>query len=524
MIRSDIGRQTFGTGIEFGTSELRWTMEQLREGTQSPVTAKTRDTMKWLQLGTLRFPNGDSSFLYVAGDPEASLLGGRGAYGTRSQWSKFLTPEEIISYTDSAPDKLNMERVFEVNSVFWLNYSGPDGKWELRYIDDRFNKYKGCVSTLPPPLCSKDIATAASKAAEWVVRDKGRTQLWEVGNEDWSRLQGPEYAEIFFAFQEKMKGARRDIKLLAQGLAEEINGNTPASWLNALKKKLQDNNAMDSVYAYSVHQYLRADLYASDDLASRRHKQTQDMLANVAENKPLKNVRELLGTDVPTSPTKNWKIWMTEFNLWQPTGIKNELGNNTVATIQDMGHALVIADWTGQMLEHNVERMFMNSMDHHPAFAVVQYKNLGASLEDPRVTVPGFAYAMYAQKFGKTMVRNNISGNPSLKAPNGKSYPQLAVYSSISEDNKSLVVMVINRNLNDSVHFNLNTRNLAGGRKLANGNYSHTQLRSTYITDTNASGEQVKWTEPIYSPQKESGLDKVTVLPASANLFTLPLQ
>ncbi len=541
IIRSDIGRQTFGGGIVFQTAQLRWTMDGINiteGGLGAPTSSKTADAIKKLNLGTFRFPDGDASFLYVSEDPQASFNGGKPSPNENDLINRYLSPGEIIKYT--APDKLNMERIFTVNTAFWLN-KGSDGPWGLRYIDDRKNydgtngtvQIKGKCPIISTVLCSDYLDITATKAADWVARDNAQTQLWEIGNEDWSRLNGEQYAEVFYTFQDKMKTVRPDIKLLATGLAENYddNGNTPENWFNPLKQKLLDTNKIDSVYAYSVHQYIHVDpeLYVGD-AAMRRSNQTQDMLAEVAEGKKVNDVKALLGVNSPTSITRNWKIWMTEFNVWQPELKKNPNDKKMPEVLQDMGHALVIADWTGKMLEQNVERMSMLSLDHGPAFALVQYINRPDSddilfnIENPLVNVPGYAYSMYAQNFGKTMVKNSINNNPQLTAPNGKAYPQLGVYSSISEDNKSLRVMIINRNLKDAVNFDLNTKDIANGRKLDNGTYSHQQLSSSNITDNNLKGEKVKWSEPVYKDQKEAGLQNIALAPASANLFVLPLQ
>jgi hypothetical protein len=512
VIRSDISRTTFGSGIAFDTPQLRWTMDNLVDPNKPPTSSKTRDALKGLQLGTLRFPNGDSSFLYISEDPQ-------GSYPTLpavNQWNRYLTPQEIIRYT--APDQLDMERLFEVNTAFWLEKAA---QWNFRYLNDEvFNK------GAPPQLNPAHLDTAATRAAQWVTRDAGQTKLWEVGNEDWARWNGEQHAEIFNVFQDKMKRVRPDIKLLAQGLAQPYNGNTPESWLQALRQKLEANGKIDSVYAYSVHQYMHGGVYPDDEPLVRRHKQTQDMLAKVAESEPIERVKRLLGTDTTAASTRNWKIWMTEFNVHQPSALKTVSGADQYETGQDMAHALVMADWTGRLLEQNVERLFVHSLDHHPVFGLVQYANLGTTIETPRVMTSGQVYGMYAQAFGKTMVRNTVTGNRTLTAPSGKAYPQLAVYSSIAADGQSLRVVVINRHLTQEAQVKLDTQG-TGRRVLANGEATLRQLHSALLTDNNysAAPEKVKWTDPVkLSQNAAAGLQDVSLPPASVSWFTLPLQ
>jgi alpha-L-arabinofuranosidase len=248
------------------------------------------------------------------------------------------------------------------------------------------------------------------------------------------------------------------------------------------------------------------------------------MLAIVADDKPINDLKSLLGTGNPNSPTGNWKIWMTEFNAYQPTGMKDAHNQDIAAILQDMGHALVIADWTGKMLEQNIERMFMHSLDNTSEFALVQYDN-GTDIEHPRVTVPGHAFSIYAQEFGKTMLRNTIDGNVVLTAPSGKTYPQLAVYSSVSADNMSLRVIVINRHMTDSAKVNIDTQNATWRRKLANGQYGFRQLYANNITDSNQVVKDfVKWSDVQYFNQAETGIENVSLAPASASLFIIPLQ
>ncbi len=515
IYRTDINSRTFGSGLQFNSSQLRWTMDHLDDPNDSspPVSAITSDTIRWLNLGTLRFPNGDSSFLYISEDPQASYPN----ISPVTQWNRYLTPDEIVRYTNSP--RLNMERLFEVNTVFWLDKS--TNNWAYRYI----NKNQFPTGSAPE-LDLANLEVAAQRAADWVRRDNenGKTALWEVGNEDWARWNAKQHAQIFDVFQQKMKAVRPDIKLLAQGLATPFNANSPHEWFYALRDRLQAKGQLDRVYAYSVHQYMKGGVYPGEDRLTQRRKQTEDMLAAVAEGAPVQTVRKLLGTGNNGSPTGNWKIWMTEFNVHQPTGRKNEKNEEIFDTLQDMGHALVIADWTGKMLEQNVERMFMHSLDNHPSFSLVQYDN-GTDIEHPRVTVPGYAYAKYAQGFGKTMVRNTIQGNTALTAPNGKKYPQVAVYSSVSADNMSLRVMVINRHMTNPVNVDLDTENVQWRRRLANGQFALQQLRSNKITDGNQQIKgNVKWSDPAYYPQGATGIQNITLAPASANFFVIPLQ
>jgi hypothetical protein len=516
VIRSDISRTTFGSGVQFDSSQLRWTVDTL-----DGVTPLTADVIAWLELGSFRFPHGTPGQHYISENPEWSYYECKRidpndptkgcTQETKhwgNQWDRFLTPEEITRYTDG---RFRMNRLFQVNTWMWA--ASP---WNFRFV-----KKEGRLN-------AENLMIAADKASAWVKRDGGKTLHWEVGNEDWSQWSGPEYAEIFDVFQARMKDPRLNgnnaPRLLAQGLAKDFGASTVRGWYEALRNRLQHRT--DSVYAYSIHHYMRAHPYPSvSSQLERRQRQTIDMLADVASGEPIANLKNILGTNTTTSPTRHWKIWVTEFNVDPPRGQKDSRGQPIPSVLQDMGHGLVIADWTGKMLEQNVERMFMHSLDNNPEYALVQYQNEGATINTPRVTVPGRAYAIYPQEFGKTMVRSLVSGNPMLTSPGGKQYPQIAAYSSIAADGRSLKVMVINRHLTEKATVAISIAAAPHQRRLANGNFGHKELFAPRITDSNRDdGGHVKWSTTRYGHQPAAGIQSLVLQPGSANLLTLPLQ
>lgn len=522
-IRSDIGAWTFGSGIESIRAEIRMAMGTYNgEYPQSPVGRQaTARALMDLKLGSLRFPNGDSSMGYTWSYPDGSFQSTNNGNYTTQQ----LTPDEIIKYTQacwpgSSPCKpqLNMQRLFQVNTVFRRDFNNG---WSLNYLDAHFHTNP----RQPPLLNTQNRDSAARYAGAWVAADAanplGRTTFWEIGNEDWSRWKPQDYASIFAAFQREMRSKRGDIRLLAQGLGSEhttwFGTNRPSEWLNALTA---DPAVVDGVYAYSIHKYLKAGIYpGSVSPEERRVKQTQEMLGLVATGEPVKSVKGLLAD----SPAAAWKVWMTEFNLAQD----DDKGN--AATLQDMGHGLVIADWTGKMLEQNVERMFMHSLDHKVEFALLAYANLpGTSLETPRVTVPGYAYARYAQEFGKTLLRNTAANNPEIIFTDEQnrrlSYPQVGVYASLAQDRQSLRLMVLNRHMSLPADVAIAALPVPGF-KLAGGQYKMSTLQATGLSVSNQNKQdEVKWSNWTWRPQSEStGISPVKLAPASVNLFVIPV-
>ncbi|AKJ30056.1 hypothetical protein AAW51_3365 [Caldimonas brevitalea] len=505
VIRDDIGHATFGSGVEFQQAQMRMTMEP-----QLGYSPALGNTIGALRLGSFRFPNGTPGLHYFSEYPYKSYPEDA-AKGTNPT-TAYRTPEEIVRYT--GPERWNMERVFEVNTDAFLDYGA------MRYVKKTDAANRPILDGAGQPIIdAQKLGIAASRAADWVRRDQQQTLYWEVGNEDWARWSAAQYADIFLAFEDEMKRARPDIRLLAQGTVSTFNGNTPEAWLGTLKDRLQSVNKIGSVHAYSIHQYLSTDPYLADtDPSVRRSKQTRDLFGKIAEGEPVKTIRRLLGKDTANASTRDWQIWMTEYNIQQPTG----RADGSIAKLQDMGHALVIADWTGNLLEQKIDRLFMLSLDDNPSFAMVQYTHDGTTLANPRVTVPGYAFGIYSQEFGKTMLRNTVANNPVITAPNGKRYPQVGVYSSIDEAGAAMKVVVINRDLSNAATVRLNV--LPAGRKLVNGQYALRRLSAANITDGNMQSDAVKWQGPMYGNQSTVDGIAQRLEPGSVNLFTLPLK
>ncbi len=523
VIRDDIGRPTFGSGVDFNVPQFRWLMDT---GTHAhgPSTA-TQQKIKAFNFGTMRFPSGDGAQLYQWDDPQHSYPFSNSA----DPWSLWLTQDQMLNYTSPSSqfaDGLDMARLFQVNSSQYIDYNAS---WAMRHVNANFYN-----SSVQPEIDPAAVNHAAARAANWVQNNNGRpshqfVEHWEVGNEDWIYWTGAQYGQIFDKFREKMVAKRPTIKLLAQGLSADFqtpaNGtNTMVNWIDGLRANI--TNPATSVYAYSNHEYVNADEYASDTPTQRRIKQTQDMLSKVAAGTRMANLK----TKLAESPlTSTWKIWNTEFNTILRV-------NGVLDNPQDMGQALVIADWTGKMLEQNVERMFFHALDHHPEFALIQYVNEGATIAAPRITVPGYAYSIFPQEFGKKMVRSTVGTTAypcpllTANAPSLPNYKQLAVYSSIREDSvngDTLRVIVINRALTGVTTFNLKTENITGARRMKNApaKYTYRQLRSSSLGNNNgAVADTVSWTAPLQYNSSEWGINGAALGPASVNLFIIPLQ
>jgi hypothetical protein len=558
IIRRDISRITFGAGIRADRPEMGWAMKPLvsQSPDENQKLALTADTFKWLQLGSLRFPNGDNSFEYLWTDPSFKVCLPQGSNCSdpnvqkesmrlRSDpaqaWNLWMTPDEIVDYTKG--EKLNMERVFQVNTV-----KAPDGTDAyLGYI------YRpGDGRSFVTDFSDTKMWNAARYAAGWVAEDKknkSNTQFWEIGNEDWSRLSAGDYAKIFSSFQSEMKAANSDIKLIAQGLEENtapnLFKNTPEEWLNALVTTLKAKNAQNDVYAYAIHDYIEAPYYSemkSTNPEGRRKKQTEDMFAavdlNTKDNGPavgrVKNLLKAQGL--------NWKLWMTEFNVQQPIPgcvFNPEKPVPCEETLQDVGHGLVLADWVGKLLTQNIERMYINDLGQSEGAGIVDFGKTSDNdgMKEPKVSVPGVIYSMYAKHFGQTMVKNYSEENQPLLP--GKTYQKLGIYSSVSSNDQELRIMVVNRDLDNKAVVNLDTQNVPGRRELADGQYCFRQIGAgKKIGDSNVTvynpnepkkvlalnKDKVVWSNPEYINQSnKKGIVNKELAPGSVSLFVIPL-
>ena len=517
VIRSDISRATFGSSVESRNPQFGWVMGKAGD---QPASDNTRLKIKDMKLGLMRFPGGDPAQGYIWDNPQKGYPESNPA-NPHAQWN---TQDEMLTWTSASGTGLNMQRLFQVNTCCYLQYTPS---WALVYVNGNF--FQPSTPYINPDALDK----TAKLAAAWVKNNvttkpaDQKVDYWELGNEDWIYWTGAQYGQICNSFITKMKAEKSDIKILIQSLSANFttphNGvNTMDSWFNGLRDNIA---APTSVWGVSDHQYLSGDVvYDPYTLDESRRKETENMLAKVDAGTRTAALRTKLNASTQTAP---WKIWVTEFNATA----KNAAGNSV--ELQDMGHALVIADWTGKMLEQNVERMCMFSLDHEITYALIQYVNSGTTIALPRVNVPAYAYAMYAQEFGQKMVSNNASiaaSNPTLTADNGSSYKQLSVYSSIQPgtggpSTDTMRVIIINRSQTNTVNLSLKTANGTGARRMQNAPYTYRQLRSAHVYDSNKTVlDNVKWTAPLTYMGSEWGINGAILGPASVNLFIIPLQ
>lgn len=492
IIRNDIGRFTFGGGVEHQNPQFRDAMSR---------DSNAQAAFRSFNLGTFRFPNGTTGLHYYWDRPKDSYIS---VTGPRPE--DILTPDDVYKITGA----LNMERLFEVNTA--------------QYLSPEYKLYPVIKpGSNPAAIEPQNLALAAGSAARWVAENTARplsqrVNYWEIGNEDWVYWTPAEYARIFNEFGSRMKAVRPDIKLLAQSFTGALTPQgKPTNDYNWLQGLVNGGINTSQVYALSEHQYMDGGTFTVGSYNDQRIWQTQNMFAKVQNEWRIPYIKNVLKQN-----HLDWKIWMTEFNV-APKG-----PNGNLAVLQDLGHALVITDWVGKMLERGVDRLFMHSLDHNPYYALVNYVNDGGTIDSPRFTAPGYAFQKYAREFGKKMVRTEILGNATLSSPNSGSYDQVAAYSSVMESDPvyggypSLRVMVINRSTTDSANVAIKTVNrpIAGPSR----NYYVQTLTSANISDSNRSQpDLVKWSARSAASSNTAAIVR-TIPKNSAMFFVVPLQ
>jgi len=502
VIRKDITRTTFGAGIAHDNPQFRTVM-------QSPTAAQT--AIRNLDLGTLRFSSGTPALRYFWDTPTRSHMDG----GVDPALA--LKVSEMYTFTNS----LNMERLFQVNTYqYWLG----GNTWVDIFKPEVY-----------PDTINPDVQHVLSdRAAAWVANNKSQiaanqVTYWEVGNEDWAYWNADEYAQIFNEFAAKMKAANSNIRLLAQS----FTGNRPLDGKDAntdawFTEMISAGINTGAVYALSEHEYIRGGVYPADSQGAGspndwRIWQTEDMFAQIQSSARLAELMRKVKLYQP-----GWKVWMTEFNVFQPNP---DVADHPPIDYQDVGHALVIADWTGKMLSMNVERLFMHTLDHHPAFNLVQYANYGANENSPRVSAPGYVFGKYAHEFGPKMVLNEITGNQTWGSHKNGNYDALAVYSSVRESDSvyggypSLRIMAINRHWGDPINLTIKTKDrpIAGSTKSFYVETLGIPAGGTFMSSNKLAANVVKWSNRVGQPSNTGGVT-YTLPPSSVTFFIVPLQ
>ncbi len=273
---------------------------------------------------------------------------------------------------------------------------------------------------------SNPVATAAHLAADWVRYDNGRTQLWEIGNEnfgDWEWgyridkqlnkdnqpefLTGELYAKHFQVFADSMQKAAKEVGNTIK-IGAVIFDSEPQSWMNVCNKTWNETllkNIKNRPDFYAVHNYFTP--YDQNSNAT--------VVLNSALDVPKKQMDFLL------SQFKDYNaqvkpINMDEWNMWAKDS-KQQVSNISGA-FAIIVQAEAIKNNYGMAARWDLVNGWDNGNDH----GLFSSGEPGVAQWEPR---PSFYYMYYFQKLiGDRMVASTVS----LGSGNAPSY--IKAYSS----------------------------------------------------------------------------------------------
>ena len=264
------------------------------------------------------------------------------------------------------------------------------------------------------------VAAAAHLAADWVRYDKGRTQYWEIGNEnyaDWEwgyridvsknkdgqpeYLTGKLYAQHFKVFADSMQKAAAEVgakifigAVMYESLTESWQVNTTKTWNATMLPEL--NNRADF---YIVHNYFTP--YEENSTAA--------VVLGSALSQPSKMMNFVTQTLTANGAAQK-PIAMTEWNMWAKSS------KQQVSNISGLFAALVVGESLmnkyGLAARWDLLNYWADGDDH----------GLFSDGNEPSVAKwtprPSFYYMYFLQKgMGDRLVESSLStGNSSIKS------------------------------------------------------------------------------------------------------------
>jgi hypothetical protein len=269
-------------------------------------------------------------------------------------------------------------------------------------------------------IATDPVAAAAHLAADWVRYDNGRTQLWEVGNENFGNwewgyridpavnkdgqpeyITGALYAQHFKVFADSMKKAATEIgKTIYIGTVtldapanEPWQTNTARTWNTGMMTGL--NNKADF---YVVHNYITP--YDQNSTAAVIFSSALSVPATM-----MSYVTQALQTNGATVKP----IAMDEWNMWAKSSKQQVSNASGVFAVLVMGEAL--RNKYGMAARWDLLNGWSNG-DDHGFFSAGDEP--GISKWSPR---PSFYYMYYMQKtLGDRLVTSTVQGSADIKA------------------------------------------------------------------------------------------------------------
>lgn len=264
------------------------------------------------------------------------------------------------------------------------------------------------------------VAAAAHLAADWVRYDKGRTQFWEIGNENFGSwewgyrvdqsmnkdgqpeyITGALYAQHFRVFVDSMQQAANEIGSTIKIGAVAYDSPATESWLTNTVKTWNSgmisgiNNRADF---YVVHNYFTP--YNQNSNA--------DVIFNAALTVPQTMIKYVTQT-LQTNGAIVKPVAMDEWNMWA-NGSKQQVSNvSGVFAVLVMGEAL--KNKYGMAARWDLLNGWSGGDDH----------GMFSSGDEPGVSKwsarPSFYYMYFLQKMlGDRLVNAVVSGSTNVQA------------------------------------------------------------------------------------------------------------
>ena len=263
------------------------------------------------------------------------------------------------------------------------------------------------------------VATAAHLAADWVRFDKGRTEYWEIGNEnygDWEAgyriditknqdgqpeyLTGGLYAKHFKVYADSMRKAAAEVgakikigAVIQESQIESWQTNTTKTWNATLIPEI--NNKADY---YVAHNYITP--YDQNSSAS--------VVLSSALTVPNKMMNFVSG-EITNYGGQIKPIAFSEWNMWAKDSKQQVSNTSGLFAIIVQGES--IKNKYGLAARWDLLNGWDNGNDHG-------LFSDGGSVDDPKWNPrPSFYYMYYFQKFiGDRLVSSAIEGNTNIKA------------------------------------------------------------------------------------------------------------
>ena len=263
------------------------------------------------------------------------------------------------------------------------------------------------------------VATAAHLAADWVRFDNGRTEYWEIGNEnyaDWEVgyridtsknkdgqpefLTGKLYAQHFKVFADSMRKAASEVgnkikigAVMQESQTQSWQTATTRNWNATMLPEMQ--NKADF---YIVHNYI----------TPFGENSTAGVILNAAQTVP-KTMMNFVSNELTSNGSEIKPFAFTEWNMWAQNS-KQQV-SNVSGLFAIMVQAEAIKNKYGLTARWDLLNAWNNG-DDHGLFSD------GGSADDPRWNPrPSFYYMYFFQKcIGDRLVSTNVQGSTTVKA------------------------------------------------------------------------------------------------------------